>query len=159
MVYAADREEVYAAIQNVMRKYLRQFVKLDMECLQAEQFNKENLSTVYTTLEGDYRMRLVFCAKQTLLRKIAETMLEEAVVDQKEIEACATEFFNVVCGYIVAEIFRTTNARARFHCPCYAEGYFLPENGEADSMLSFCYQNKQYDPAIFLHDQLILTND
>ena len=157
MAYPANREAMYKSIRNVMQKYLQQFAKIDMECLRTDHFQKENLSTVYTTLEGDYRMRLAFCAEQTLLRAIAETMLEETVEDPENIAECAKEFFNVVCGFVVAEIFRETNARARFHCPLFVEGYFLPEKEKEDALLTFCYQSEQYDPVVFLHDPFIMT--
>ena len=96
-------------------------------------------------------------AFSSLLQAIAETMLEEPVNHQEDIAECAKEFFNVVCGYIVAEIFKATKAKARFQCPQFAEGYFLPEDGGADVLMTACYQCEQHEPVVFLHDQLVLN--
>lgn len=159
MECAKGREKVHAAIQKVMQESLQQFGMFDAQCLQAELFCKENLFTVYTTLEGDYRIRLVFCSEQPLLQAIAENMLEETVENYEDVVECVKEFFNVVCGHIVAAIFQTIHAKARFHCPCFVEGYFLPESERADSLMTFCYTSEQYEPAIFLHDKLVLSNE
>ena len=148
---------VHTAIESVMQESLWQFAKLDTECSRVKTFSKENLSTVYTTLDGDYKIRLVFCAEDALLQKIADNMLEETVEDHNDVIECAKEFFNVVCGHIVAAIFRTVRVSARFHCPDFAEGYFLPENGGTDSLIISCFKSDSHQPAVFLQDPLVLT--
>lgn len=155
--YAAGEDNVHTAIERVMKESLWQFAKLDTECSRVRTFSKENLSTVYTTLDGDYKIRLVFCAEDALLQKIADNMLEETVEDREDVVECAKEFFNVVCGHIVAAIFRAIKVSARFHCPHFAEGYFLPENGGTESLIISCFKSDCHEPAMFLQDKLILA--
>lgn len=155
----AGEEKVHSAIESVMQESLWHFAKLDTECSRVKTFSKDDLSTVYTTLDGDYRIRLVFCAENALLQKIADNMLEETVEDHDDVIECAKEFFNVVCGHIVAAIFRTVKASAKFHCPDFAEGYFLPENGGTDSLIISCFKSDCHKPAMFLQDKLVLTEE
>lgn len=159
MGYETSSEKVYTAIRAVIQESLAPFGMFDTPSLEAPTLCRENLFTVYTTLEGDYHIRLVFCSEQVLLKAIAENMLEETVEDYEDTVECAKEFFNVVCGQIAAVLFKTIRAKERFPCPCFAEGYFLPENEEADSLMTFYYTGEQYKPALFLHDKLTLLNE
>lgn len=153
-----DGERLYSIINSQMQKSLRDIGVSEVKCKSRSEFKDMDLCTVYTTTNGAYEIRLVFCAERTFLSLIAESMLGEPVTDQEDIKECAMEFFNVVCGHIVTAIFKETRSPARFHCPCFEEGYYLPGREGTDEMLVYCYLSIQNGTAVFMHDPLTLMS-
>lgn len=147
-------DNLYQIINQQMQRCLRDIGIMDVNCRAANSFQDMDLCTIHTTTNGGYQIRLVFYADRTFLLLIAQHMLGEPVADPDDIKECAMEFFNVVCGHVVAAIFRETHAPARFHCPCFEEGYYLPGKEGTDEMLAYCYLGIQDGTAVFMHDPL-----
>lgn len=72
------------------------------------------METVYGLVEGEYQMHLRFRAEPRMFSRLAKNMIGEDPQDQEEIQEYATEFFNVLCGRFVSEIYRSTKLSGRF---------------------------------------------
>lgn len=149
-------DQLCSIINSEMQSYLRQLGVSEMQSPEPGACENIDPCTVYTITGGDYQIRLVFCAERALLRRIAEGMLGESTEDPEDIRECAMEFFNVVCGRIVAAIFRETRTRARFHCPDFKEGWYIPGKVSSDDndMVAYCYLSIRDGAAVFMHDPL-----
>ncbi len=156
--YLPDGEKLYEIINSQMQKALCDIGVLEVKCKSRSEFQDMDLCTIHTTTNGGYRIRLVFCAERKFLKLIAEHMLGEPVANEDDIKECAKEFFNVICGHIVAAIFKETHFPARFHCPSFEEGCYLPGKEGSDEMLAYCYLSVHNETAVFLHDPLTLTS-
>lgn len=71
-----------------------------------------------TTLDGAYRSRLVLAGDYAFFSHLAENMMGGPPAPE-DVEDYALEYFNMLCGHVVAEIFRETQAAAKFHCPIF----------------------------------------
>lgn len=115
-----------------------QIAKIHLQICREHNAEHKDPCTVYTTFNGEYQARFAFCAERTLMKEIAENMIEEPVDDSEEIAEFMKEFINILCGHIVASIFHHTKAKARFHPPCFTEGIYFPH--ESEEMKKTCYQ-------------------
>ena len=150
---SSDSCHLYQLIGNEIKTVLQQIGVTDMQvCNKFIRPQGEGFYTVYTSTYGAYNMRLAFSAEWTLLDHIAEVMLCQPVSEEEDVIDCAKEFFNVVCGHVVATIFKATKTSARFGCPCFEEG--LSTQNCDDAMLLHCFINEQQEAAVFMHDPL-----
>ena len=87
----------------------------------------DDICTVHTILEGNCRGALLLCADTALLTRVAQKIMGSENVTLRDIEDVATEYFNVICGRVVAGIFQTTRVSSRFQIPRFLTGRYLPE--------------------------------
>lgn len=87
----------------------------------------EDACTVHTVLEGDCRADLLLCADTALFARLARNIMCQEAVTTQDIADVATEYFNVVCGRIIALLFQQGHGSPRFRIPCFHPGRYLPE--------------------------------
>lgn len=97
-----------------------------------------DLCTVHTTFERGFGSGLTLCADTALFVRLARGMLhDEEEITSEDVEDFAKEYFNVVCGHIAAEMYRSTNIPARFRVPGFCRGHYAPEDRRALFALSY----------------------
>lgn len=106
----------------VTKKTMQDMAKIDLSLASEPPTSCEDLCAVYTSFNGGYSLRLVFCAERTLLRRLTENMMGEVSTDPEDLEEYTKEYFNVLCGRLAGEIFHTTRLGARFHAPLFTSG-------------------------------------
>ena len=89
----------------------------------------EDVCMVQTTFEGGHQGSLTLCVDTALLTRLAKQVLEEETVAPEDLEDFAKEYFNVICGQIVARLFQLTKTVSRFHIPCVCTGLQKPNKG------------------------------
>lgn len=143
-------------IDEIMKQIVWDVAKIHLQpCKNPGMPNQDDLCTIYTTFNGAYDAHFTFCATHSLMKRIAENMLEEPVTDTEEIIEYSKELVNILCGHIAASIFHTTKAPARFHSPCFAEGLHLPPDQRTDTLIRNCYTNGNSETAMLLHDPFL----
>ncbi|MDR3765722.1 MAG: chemotaxis protein CheX [Butyricicoccus sp.] len=97
-----------------------------------------DICTVHTTFEGNYHASLTLCVETTLLTRLTQQVMQEETVDPQDIEDFAKEYFNVICGQIVAGLFRVAHVSSRFRIPSFYMGRYVPqENGGPQYVLNY----------------------
>ncbi len=84
--------------------------------------------TVQTTFEGGYNATLFLCADTALFTRLAQCVLQSETVSQQDVEDFAKEYFNIICGHIVAKIFQAAHVSSRFSIPDFCTGRIIPED-------------------------------
>ena len=79
----------------------------------------DEMDAAYGRVEGDYQMFMQLRAEKKLFYRFAENMIGDKPEDQSEVEDYATEFFNVLCGRFVSELYIATGRAARFFPTTY----------------------------------------
>lgn len=87
-----------------------------------------NLCTVYIVFEKGYRHSVSMCAEESIFTRITRHMLQEEVVGPQDVEDCAKEYCNVLCGHIAAELYRATKVASRFGLPVFCRGICQPKD-------------------------------
>ena len=82
----------------------------------------ESPYTVCVVTTGEMQDVLSFCADGQVMEAMARNMMHGADVNEKDIEYCAMEFFNILCGQMISTINRTYNTRVRFSVPSIRRG-------------------------------------
>lgn len=115
----------------------------------------KDLCTVYTTFSGGYQIRFAFCAEREMMKRITENISEEPVTNPDDIAEYMIEFINVICGHVVSSVFRKTKTSARFHSPCFAEGFYIPENdnGSTNTIITTHYVDEYSERATLSNDR------
>lgn len=71
------------------------------------------LDAIHGFVDGDYQIELRFLAEPRMFSRLARNMIgSEPRAD--EVQEYAMEFFNVVCGRFVSELYKVTHTSARF---------------------------------------------
>lgn len=91
----------------------------------------DDICTVHTILEGDHRSVLLLCADTVLLTRLAQNIMHSSKVTLQDIEDVAKEYLNIICGQVVAGLFRTAQITSRFQIPSFRVGLYMPEEQAA----------------------------
>ena len=86
-----------------------------------------DVCTVCTTFEGGYNANLILYMDTALLTKLTQTTMQEETVSLQDIEDFMKEYFNVICGHIVARLFQAAHISSRFRIPRFYSGLHLPD--------------------------------
>ncbi len=148
-----DGDPIQILINDTIKQVFKQVAQIELQDCTVPNVIPQNLYTVYTTFTGGYTIHFAFCAEKKLLKHIAENMLGEPVTESEDIEECAKEFLNILCGHMVKTIFGKTKTAARFHSPYFVEGYYIPETEDNSSIIATHYTNEQFQMAILIDDK------
>ncbi|MGN8966791.1 chemotaxis protein CheX [Intestinimonas sp. HCP28S3_D6] len=97
-----------------------------------------DVCTVCTTFEGGYNANLILYMDTALLTKLTQTTMQEETVSLQDIEDFMKEYFNVICGHIVARLFQAAHISSRFRIPRFYSGLHLPDGaGSLCCVLSY----------------------
>ena len=110
--------------EDITQKITLDVAQIDLRLSDHQPNPDDDLCTVYTSVAGGYKTRLVMCAQRKFLHRLTENMMGEPSSDPDDLEEYTKEFFNVLCGRLVGEIFRTTHLGASFHPPLFSEGNY-----------------------------------
>lgn len=142
-------------IQNVLDQVMQDMTKrIGGICLcKRDTILSSDMCTVYTTFEGSYHGTLILCADTTFLIRLARYVMQEDIVDPNDLEDLAKEYFNVICGQVVAGLYRISHNPSRFRIPVFYMGRYIPiEDGGAQYVIN--YASDQNEGAQLIH-QLI----
>lgn len=95
------------------------------------------LYTVYTVFERGFRTCLSLSAEASMFVRLTQGMMGREDVTARDVEDFAKEYFNVLCGHIMARLFRETRIPARFSPPVFRRGRYAPENHRRHIVLTY----------------------
>lgn len=107
------------------------------------------LYTVYAAFEGGFNSSLSLCADASMFTRLTQHMMREKEITPQDVEDFTKEYFNVVCGHIAAELFRTTRVASRFGVPAFYYGRYEPEGRREQFALR--YSSDQNECAQLIH--------
>lgn len=99
-----------------------------IELLRGEAPPGEHMCTVHVGFCRGFHSSLSIRADTALFTRLAQSMLKEEQVTAQDLEDAAKEYFNVLCGHIAAELYRSTRVAARFSVPTFHWGRYCPED-------------------------------
>lgn len=121
---------VHQQLQNILNQCVQDTTTkfAGIQLLEQDECLLDDMCTVHTVLEGQCPAALLLYANTPMLTKLAQNIIHSESVSQQDIEDVATEYFNVVCGRIVAKLFQATKVPSRFQAPRFMPGCYLPDN-------------------------------
>ena len=93
--------------------------------------------TVYTGFRRGFHSSLSLRADQTLLIRLARSILRRQEVTPQDLEDVAKEYFNVLCGHIAQAMYRATKVASRFDVPSLYPGRFSPPGQSEQFTLNY----------------------
>ena len=87
----------------------------------------DDICTVHTVLEARRPAALLLHADRAFLVRLAQAIMHQSVLSTRDVEDVATEYFNIVCGRVVAGLFEADHVSACFQSPCFKPGRYLPQ--------------------------------
>lgn len=107
------------------------------------------LDAVCGVVDGGFRTQMQFRAEPRLFRRMACNMVGEPVDSEEEIHDSATEFFNILCGRFISEIYRQTHIPASFYPTRYVEAEEVPELGRSEQLETLRFISEERELAEF----------
>lgn len=83
--------------------------------------------TLHTVFEGGTQAALSMCADAAVFTRLTRHITGQEQVTPEDLADAAKELFNVLCGHIAVELFRTANLTFRFQIPQFKKGRQIPE--------------------------------
>lgn len=147
-----DRAIPEAHLQDILDRTLRQVTQTSAGIrLQRGGSGPDGaeLCTVYTVFERGFGSALALCADAALFTRLARHMLCMDDVTPQDVEDFAKEYFNVVCGHIVAELYRCTSISARFQIPGFCRARYAPQDRR--ELFALTYTGDRDEAARLIH--------
>ena len=82
-------------------------IHLRLAQLQEQEMESRKLEAIYGFVEGDYQIELRFLAEPRMFSRLAQNMAGSQL-SSDEIQEYAMEFFNVLCGRFLSELYKAT---------------------------------------------------
>lgn len=98
---------------------------------------KGDLCTVYILFEKGFRRGVSMCAEESVFTRISRHMMQEEPAGPQDVEDCAKEYFNVLCGHLAAELYRATKVASRFGLPVFCRGICQPKDHRRQFALNY----------------------
>ena len=118
------QQEVQEILDQVMREIVNRNTSI---CLSNQEATfSEDICTVYTTFEGGYHAALILYADTTLLTRLTQRIIHVESVNPQDLADFSKEYFNIICGQIVARLFRAARISSRFQIPSFHKGRYMP---------------------------------
>ena len=102
-----------------------------------EAAKERDIDAIYGFVEGDVPMKLRFLAEPRMLSRLARNMLGSEP-EKGEAQEYAMEFFNILCGRFISELYKATETTTRFF-PTRYEALPNPTGLGGDTSLSTVY--------------------
>ncbi|MBD5459833.1 MAG: chemotaxis protein CheX [Lachnospiraceae bacterium] len=103
-----------------------------------------DLYTVYIVFDKGFRHSVSMCAEENMFKRIARHMMQEERVEPQDVEDCAKEYCNVLCGHIAAELYRATKVASRFGLPVFGRGNCQPQNHRKQFEISYSSDRNEW---------------
>lgn len=87
----------------------------------------ENIFTVYAAFERGFNSTLALCAESSVFERLAQNIIQDDRVTQKDVEDFTKEYFNVLCGNVASKLFQATKVPSRFEVPHFCKGRYGQE--------------------------------
>ena len=82
----------------------------------------DDICTVHTVLEGRRPAALLLHADRAFLVRLAQAIMHQSVLSTRDVEDVATEYFNIVCGRVVAGLLKRIMSQPAFKVPVSSLG-------------------------------------
>ena len=122
-------ESVCQDLRSILNCYLQEttsrFAGIHL-CEQEAQLS-DDVCTIHAVLETPRHITLLLYADVSLMARLAQNIMHQEVVTQRDIQDVAIEYFNVVCGRVAANMYRAARISSRFQTPRFFQGCYLPD--------------------------------
>lgn len=147
-------------VQNVLDSVMRDITNrvANIQLCKKDSVLSNNICTVHTVFEGNYHASLTLCADTSLFIRLTKNVMQEEKVAQQDIEDFSKEYFNVICGQVVAHLFEDTHLSSRFQIPTFYVGQHLPD-GQNDSRLVLRYTSNCNECAQLIYQIPFLSKE
>lgn len=115
-----------------------------LELSQQETELSEDACTVSTVFVGEHPSAVALCADREVFVRLAQSIMGRAAVTPKDVEDVAKEYFNIICGKIVAGLFELTRTAPRFQIPRFTSGLCKLQVDGADHQCVLNYQHADH---------------
>lgn len=127
MLHTITQNEIQDILDQVMREITNRMTEI-YPCKEESSLSND-VCTVHTTFEGGYCATLTMYVDTALLTRLTQQVMEEEEVSLQDVEDFAKEYFNIICGKIVAKLFQSTHVASRFRIPHFSVGRCDPAEG------------------------------
>ncbi len=100
--------------ENLACEIMQQMSGIRLESCSPSEGGDVVMDAVCALVDGDYQMKLQFCAERRMFVRLARNMIGREPEDGLEVQEYAAEFFNVLCGRFISQIHQTIRTSAQF---------------------------------------------
>lgn len=104
----------------------------------------KHICTVHIGFRKGFRSSLSLRADAALFARLAQAILQEEHITAQDLEDVAKEYFNVLCGHVLAQLYPVTRTPARFNVPAFCRGRHVMEGFLADIVLNFTDDRQEW---------------
>lgn len=112
-----DYETLSKIIDDAVEDISFKLASMEMHRIQEVDVSFSQPINLAVTVKGSKEIRIILQADKALLEKISERMKRQVIEDDNDITLYATEYFNILCGHIIASYNNMYRNRIRFTVP------------------------------------------
>ena len=150
MVEAIIQREIPKILDRVMQNISSHVIDIRL-CDQPRPLTDDQICTIHTKFEGGYCGILVLYTDMELLLRLVRDLIPENEISPQDVEDFAKEYFNVICGQIVSQLFEATHIASRFHIPTFCRGKYVPEGLRGGGQCVRNYVSRYNEGAQLIH--------
>lgn len=134
---AIPEEKLKEILDEIIRKVTEDSGGIQLIRGEPESELGQDVCTVQIHFRRGFHSSLSFRADTAMLTRLAQSILKKEHVTPEDLEDVAKEYFNVLCGRIASELYKTTHVSTRFSVPTFHLGSCSPENHKEQFVLHY----------------------
>lgn len=138
---------IQSIVDSVIKDITKRVASVELHETEYDLDQSGEHCSLCVTVQGEYKITIIYNAEQRLLRTIAEHMKRGPISDSEEIALYTKEYFNILCGHVVSLINHITHSSARFGIPQYAKGAYALGDG-TQPFFKIAYQSEEGEACI-----------
>lgn len=120
----AKMEELTELVDKSVKCMTKRVTGLEMQRLKIPVKLKQETSSLRICTTGDYRAEIILNAEDSLLLEITRNMKHAENTSAEEVPLYTTEYFNILCGYIISHLNNRLHIKSRFGIPQFTSGFY-----------------------------------
>lgn len=142
MASIASPEQLREFCAQAARSVTRQIGGIELGAGNGPPRGDERL--VFAPFTKGVEMALALRAETGFFQRISCRMMRREWADEQDMEDSAKEYFNVLCGGVVAALYRSAKAVTRFDIPTFHKGGYRPQGWREDWSMDFLGDNGEH---------------
>lgn len=137
-----DRMELRSLADRAVREMTERIAKFLLIQKEVSSLNLLRCSSLVVRTSGEYEASLILNADDSYLEEIARRMKHSEEVTAQDVAMYTTEFYNILCGFLISQFNSIQCCKARFGIPKYTNNSYIQGLGKKDQGITLYYQNQ-----------------
>lgn len=135
-----DKAAMIQLTDKAICRMTDQIAKIQVVRTCTSEFDSVECCSLVLKTSGDYEALLILSAEDTVFREIARRMKRADKLTQEDITVYTTEYYNMLCGFLISHLNHTLGLKSRFGIAQLMKECYIRNTYTKDGYIKLFYE-------------------